>query len=99
MYTINWSNKAEQYKPVFEEVAEQLKDVPNLIFASYDITDNDPITHQIKEFPELVFACDQTKRDKSINFEEDISADNLLDFLKENSPAYKEYLEKNKKEL
>ena len=99
MYTINWSNRAEQYKPLFVELAEELKDVPDLIFASYDITENDPIAHSVKDFPAFVIGTDKTKRETSETFEGEITIENLKAFLEEFSPAYKAFQEKNKKEL
>jgi hypothetical protein len=38
MFTIDWAKDVDRYLPIFEDLAKELKDVPNLKFGTFDLT-------------------------------------------------------------
>jgi len=93
-----WCGHCKKLAPVWEELAEELKDVPNLVIAKLDATANDVQGLAVKGYPTLNFySMDETnKNGKTYGGERDIAG--FKDYLKKNSKAYQKYLE-NKSEL
>lgn len=88
MYIIDWAKDCVKYQPIFEDLANELKDVPNLVFGLYDLTDNDPKTETVTKFPDFILHEASTKKEKDFTFNEEITVENFKNFLLEKSTAY-----------
>ena len=69
MYTIEWSKEVDKLAPIFEDLAKELKDVPNLKFGTYDLTDNDPRQATVKNFPDFILGEKNTKLEGLITYD------------------------------
>jgi Thioredoxin len=78
--------------PAWEELAEELKNVPHLIIADIDSTLNEVEGADIKGFPTLKFYPRGLKSAAPLDFEGERAIEAFRDYLKEHSQAYKQYL-------
>ena len=91
-----WCGHCKQLAPVWDELATDLKDVPNLVIAKFDATVNEADGVQIRGYPTLKWYPKDDKSGK--DFEGDRKVEDFKTFLKDNSSSYKAYLEKQGKE-
>jgi len=90
-YYAPWCGHCKKLHPVFEELATELKDVPHLVIASFDATNNDVEGITVTGFPTLAFYSKENKKEPTI-YKGDRSKTDLLNFLKNQSTHYKNYL-------
>lgn len=81
IYTIDWSQESKKISSIWEDVAKELRDVPNLVLGSYDITFNDPVEESIKQFPDFYLFPKATKNEP-IRYEGSITTVGFKNFLK-----------------
>ena len=87
-----WCGHCKKLAPIWDQLAADLKDVPNLVIAKMDSTANEVDGIDIKGYPTLKFFPAGTG--KSIDYEGDRDIDGLKKYLKEKSTSYKKYLDK-----
>lgn len=92
-YYAPWCGHCKKLAPIWDQVAEELKDVPNLVIGKFDATTNEVDGVDIKGYPTLIFYPAGGKG-SPINFEGERDSDGIKNFLKEKSANYKKYLEK-----
>jgi protein disulfide-isomerase A1 len=93
-----WCGHCKKLAPIWEEVAQELKNVPHLKLAKMDSTMNEVDGVEIKGYPTLKFYARGAKASPS-EFEGERDAEGIKTFLKEHSSAYKTYLESSKSDL
>jgi len=96
-YYAPWCGHCKKLAPIWEQLAEELKDVPNLVIAKFDSTLNEVDGLEIKGYPTLKFYAKGEKK-TPIDFDGDRDLESIKAWLKEKSPNYKKYLE-SKSEL
>jgi len=85
--------------PILEEVAKELKDVPNLVIANFDATANDVEGLEVKGFPTLAFYGKGSKNSAPFVYQGGREKADILKLLAEKSTHYQAYLAKhNEKE-
>lgn len=87
-----WCGHCKSMAPAYEQLAEELKDVPGLVIADFDATANEVEEVNIEGFPTLKFFVKGAK-DAPLAFEGERDLEGMRNYLKEHSPAYKRYLE------
>ncbi len=87
-----WCGHCKKMAPDWEKLAEELKDVKGLVIADFDATANEAENVDIRGFPTLKFYGKDNKA-SPLDFEGNRELDGFKDYLKENSKAYKAYLE------
>lgn len=86
-----WCGHCKKLAPIWDEVAEELKDVPHLIIAKFDSTANEVEGVDIRGYPTLKFYGKGAKA-APVDFEGERDAEGIKTWLKEHSTAYKNYL-------
>jgi protein disulfide-isomerase-like protein len=87
-----WCGHCKKLAPVWDQLASDLKDVPNLVIAKMDATVNEVEGLDIRGYPTLkFFPAGQTK---AVDYEGDRDIDGLKKYLREKSQSYKTYLSK-----
>lgn len=92
-----WCGHCKKLAPVWEQLASELKDVPNLVIAKFDATANEVDGLEIRGYPTLKFYAKGNKANP-VDYNGGREVEDFKKWLQENSPAYKAYLE-NKQEL
>ena len=92
-YYAPWCGHCKKLAPIWEQVAEELKEVSDLVIGDFDATANEVDGVDIKGYPTLIFYPKGNKA-SPISFEGERDLDGIKNFLKEKSAAYKHYLEK-----
>lgn len=87
-----WCGHCKKLAPVWEQLANELKDIPNLVIAKFDATANEVDGLEIRGYPTLKFYPRGNKQ-SPIDYNGGREVEDLKNWLKENSPAYKSYLE------
>lgn len=54
-YYAPWCGHCKKLTPIFEQLAADLKDVPNLVIAKFDATENEVEGLEIKGYPTLKY--------------------------------------------
>jgi hypothetical protein len=72
--------------PIWEKLAEELKDVEGLVIAKFDSTANEVDGVEIRGYPTLKFYPKDNK--KGIDYEGDRELENFKEYLKEKSTSY-----------
>mmetsp|Transcript_17720 Transcript_17720/g.12646 ORF Transcript_17720/g.12646 Transcript_17720/m.12646 type:complete len:134 (+) Transcript_17720:397-798(+) len=93
-----WCGHCKKLAPVWEKLAEELKDVPNLVIAKFDATANDVEGLAIKGYPTLNFYGMEETKVGGRTYDGQRELEDFKTWLKTNSKAYQKYLE-NKSEL
>ena len=88
-----WCGHCKQLEPKYNELAEELKDVEGLVIAKVDATENEIEGVQVQGFPTIKFFAKGSKRAPQ-DFSGDREVDGFKTWLKDNSAAYKAYLDK-----
>jgi hypothetical protein len=88
MFSTQWSVYAKQIYPIWEDLARELKDVPNLVFGSYDLTLNDPVDETIVTIPDFFLYEKNTKKTENFRYDGEKTLSGFKEFLKEKSSAY-----------
>ncbi len=96
-YYAPWCGHCKKLAPIWDQLAEELKDVKNLVIAKFDATANEVDGLEIRGYPTLKF-YPKGGKNNAVDFEGERDIDGLKAWLKENSSAYKKYLD-NKSEL
>jgi len=91
-----WCGHCKKLAPIWEQVAEELKDVPNLVIADFDATTNEVEGLDIKGYPTLKFYA-AGKKSSPIDFDGERGAEDIKNWLKEKSGAFKKHLESAEK--
>jgi protein disulfide-isomerase A1 len=91
-YYAPWCGHCKKLAPIWDQVAADLKDVPNLVIAKFDATANEVEGLEVKGYPTLKFYKAGSKS-SPVDFDGERGAEDIKAWLKENSPAYKKYLE------
>ena len=86
-----WCGHCKKLAPVWDEVAKDLEDVKGLTIAKFDSTANEVEGVEIRGYPTLKFYPAGSKT--PIDFDGDRGADDIKNWLKEKSAAYKKHLE------
>mmetsp|Transcript_17721 Transcript_17721/g.12648 ORF Transcript_17721/g.12648 Transcript_17721/m.12648 type:complete len:123 (+) Transcript_17721:98-466(+) len=92
-----WCGHCKKLAPVWEELAESLKDVPNLVIAKFDATANEVDGLEIRGYPTLKF-YPMGKSGQAIDYDDERDLEGFKKWLSNNSEAYKQYLA-NKQDL
>lgn len=87
-----WCGHCKKLAPIWEQLASDLKDVPNLVIAKFDSTANEVDGLEIRGYPTLKFYPRGSKQ-SPVDYSAGRELDDIKAWLKENSPAYKSYLE------
>lgn len=85
-----WCGHCKTLAPIWDDLAKELKDVPDLVIAKFDATTNEAEGVSIRGYPTIKF---YPKDNKVKDFEGDREFDDFKNYLKDNSSAYKAYLE------
>jgi protein disulfide-isomerase-like protein len=88
-----WCGHCKKLAPIWDELAEELKDVPHLVIGKFDATANEVDGVDIKGYPTLKFYAKGDKQNP-IDFEGERDLEGIKSFLKEKSHHYKAYLDK-----
>lgn len=83
-YYAPWCGHCKKLAPIWDEVADELKDVPNLVIGKFDATANEVDGVDIKGYPTLLF-YPKGNKGSPISFEGDRDAEGIKNFLKEKS--------------
>jgi len=86
-----WCGHCKALAPVWEEVAEELKEVKGLKIANFDSTANEAAGVEVQGYPTLKFYKNGSK-DAPMAFEGGRTKEEIIDWLKQNSEAYKAHL-------
>ena len=78
-YYAPWCGHCKKLAPIWEEMAEQLADVPNLVIAEMDATANEVDEVDVKSYPKLVFYPSRKK--SGIDHEGGRTLDEMVDWL------------------
>lgn len=82
-----WCGHCKKLVPIWDELAEKVKDMPDLIIAKFDATANEADGVDIRGYPTLKW---YPKNDKSgVSYEGDRELENFLEYLAQNSDAFK----------
>jgi len=92
-----WCGHCKKLAPIWDELASNLKDVPNLVIAKMDATANEVEGVDIKGYPTLKWYPRNNKQGTDYDGEREL--DNFVSWIKENSGAYKDYISEKKSEL
>lgn len=92
-----WCGHCKKMAPIWEELANDLKDVKGLVIGKFDATANEVDGVDIRGYPTLKFYPKGNKAE-AIDYDGGRELDDFKNWLKEKSSAYKVYLE-NKTEL
>jgi protein disulfide isomerase len=92
-----WCGHCKKLAPIWDQVASDLKDVKDLVIAKIDSTANEVEDIEIRGYPTLKFFPKGSKK-APVDFDGGREADDIKNWLKENSAAYKKHLE-SKSEL
>jgi protein disulfide-isomerase A1 len=87
-----WCGHCKKLVPIWEQVATELKDIPNLVIADFDATANEVEGLDIKGYPTLKF-YPAGKKNAPIDFDGERGAEDIKNWLKEKSVNFKKYLE------
>jgi protein disulfide-isomerase A1 len=87
-----WCGHCKKLAPVWEQLANEVKDVPNLVIAKFDATTNEVDGLEIRGYPTLKFYQRGQKQNPQ-DYNGGREVEDIKTWLKENSPAYKAYLE------
>jgi len=91
-----WCGHCKQLAPIWEELATELKTVPDLVIAKMDATANEVDGIEIRGYPTLKWFPKDNKAGSDYDGERKL--EDFKAWLKEHSSAYKTHLE-NKSEL
>ena len=81
-----WCGHCKKLAPIWDELAELVKDMPDLVIAKFDATTNEVKGLSIKGYPMLKFYPKDNKT--GVDFEGGRELDDFVQYLKENSSAY-----------
>lgn len=87
-----WCGHCKKLAPIWEDLANELANVPNLIIADFDATANEVEDIEIRGYPTLKFFHKGSKN-APVDYDGGRELENFKDWLKENSAAYKKHLE------
>jgi len=87
-----WCGHCKKLAPIWEQLASDLKDVPNLVIGKFDATTNEVDGLEIRGYPTLKF-YPRGSKNSPVDYNGGRELDDFKNWLKENSPAYKAYLE------
>jgi len=88
-----WCGHCKKLAPIWDQLAEELKDVPHLTIAKMDATANEVDGVDVKGYPTLKFYSKDNKK-SPIDYDGDRDkADGIKEWLKNHSNAYKHHLE------
>lgn len=93
-----WCGHCKKLAPVWEQLANDLKDVKGLIISKFDATANEVEGVDIRGYPTLKF-YPKGQKGAPIDYDGGRELENIKDWLKEKSSAYKAYLDTAKTEL
>jgi len=95
-----WCGHCKKLEPVYKELAESLKDNPNVVIAKMDATANDSPhgKYQAKGFPTILYAPANNK-DNPVQFSGDRTVQGFTDFLKSKASVKWPKKEKKKDDL
>jgi len=80
-----WCGHCKSLAPKYDELAEKLKDEPNIVIAKMDATANDvPSNYEVKGFPTIYFASKGNK-DSPKSYEGGREVDDFIAYLKRES--------------
>ena len=83
-YYAPWCGHCKKLAPIWEEVADELKDVPNLVIGTFDATTNEVDGVDIKGYPTLLF-YPKGGKGSPISFDGERDSEGIKNFLKEKS--------------
>jgi len=85
MFYAPWCGHCKKMKPIWEELAEVVADVPGLTIAKMDATANEVKDLNIRSYPTLKFY--PSKKSKGVDYDNggDRTVDGFLEWLKENT--------------
>jgi protein disulfide-isomerase A1 len=86
-----WCGHCKALAPVWEEVAAELKDVKGIKIAKFDATMNEADGVEVQGYPTLKF-YKNGKKSAPMAYEGGRTKDEIIDWLKSNSEAYKAHL-------
>jgi protein disulfide-isomerase A1 len=87
-----WCGHCKKLAPIWDEVAEELKDVPHLVISKFDATANEVEGVDIRGYPTLKF-YPKGGKSSPVDFEGERDKEGIKTWLKEHSFHYKHYLE------
>lgn len=87
-----WCGHCKKLAPIWDQVATDLKDVPNLVLAKMDSTANEVDGVEIQGYPTLKF-YPKGNKGSPVDFDGGREVEDIKNWLKDKSAAYKAYLE------
>ena len=97
-YYAPWCGHCQQMAPMWEELANELKDVKGLVFADMDTTTNEVDGLELEGFPTLKLYLKGNKS-QPLEFDGERTIDDLKAYLKEHSTTYQNYIKSKSEEL
>jgi protein disulfide isomerase len=87
-----WCGHCKKLAPIYDQLATDLKDVHDLVIAKMDATANEVDGVEIRGYPTLKFYPKDQKK-TPLDYDGERGLDELKNYLKEKSTAYKRFLE------
>jgi protein disulfide-isomerase-like protein len=91
-YYAPWCGHCKKLAPIWDQLAQDLADIPNLVIAKFDSTANEVDGVEIKGYPTLKFYPKGNKQNP-IDYDGERDINGFKEWLKTNSPAYKSHME------
>lgn len=93
-----WCGHCKKLAPIWEQLAQEFKDVKGLVIAKFDSTANEVDGLDIRGYPTLKFYPKGSK-DKPVEYDGGRELEDFKKFLKENSSAVKAHFEGKSEDL
>lgn len=87
-----WCGHCKKLSPIWDQVAADLKDIPNLVLAKMDSTANEVDGVEVQGYPTLKF-FPKGNKGSPIDFDGGREVEDIKNWLKEKSQAYKTHIE------
>jgi protein disulfide-isomerase A1 len=91
-YYAPWCGHCKKLAPIWDQLADELKDIPNLTIAKMDATANEVEGVDIKGYPTLKWYPKGDKKN-AVDFDGERDLDSIKAWLKEHSASYKHHHE------
>jgi protein disulfide-isomerase A1 len=87
-----WCGHCKKLAPIWDQVAADFKDIPNLVLAKMDSTANEVEGVEVSGYPTLKF-YPRGQKSAPIDFDGGREVEDIKNWLKEKSTAYKQWAE------
>jgi len=87
-----WCGHCKKLAPIWDQVASDLKDVPNLVLAKMDSTANEVDGVEVQGYPTLKF-YPRGAKNAPVDYDGGREVEDIKNWLKDKSSAYKQHIE------